>query len=219
MLPFFMLTSPAPHPLSHRQSLMVPRLRRPRKSAFGLPPLCELCVSAFSYPFPSFSCARNSHRITSFAHPHHLTTIESYSYKKRGGGPPPLPPKPFHSFPHPVNTLRTPTPATIILSITCAHLPSHTGVPLLLSLLPMATPFRHPLSPCPTPSLAPPKRLSSRAKPRDLLFSPRGTEHGSRAKPPLVPPYRCAATPKVPEWPKLPKPVRQRGNISAPPGV
>jgi hypothetical protein len=84
--------------------------------ALHIPPrprtLRALCVSAFCSPNLSlfnfkllalftlknegsvvegstFNCfPSNSHRITSFAHPHCLTPIESYSCKKQGGGVP-----------------------------------------------------------------------------------------------------------------------------------
>jgi len=50
-------------------------------------------------------------RITSFAHPHHLTTIESYSCKKQGRGwYPASPPSPFLFFPQRVNIPHTATP-------------------------------------------------------------------------------------------------------------
>jgi hypothetical protein len=90
-----------------------PRKARPDLSAKSVPissssDLCALCVSAFSspnlspfsfrllalsvvegstvdrtslFPFP------NSHRITSFAYPHHLTPIESHVCKKQGRVP------------------------------------------------------------------------------------------------------------------------------------
>jgi hypothetical protein len=50
-------------------------------------------------------------RITSFAHPHHLTPIESYSCKKQGRGwYPASPPDPFLFFPQRVNIQRAATP-------------------------------------------------------------------------------------------------------------
>jgi hypothetical protein len=62
-----------------------------------------------------------SFRITFFAHPHHLTPIESHSYKKQGRGwgirsATSNRPNPFHLFPHPVNIQHTATPATLFLS-------------------------------------------------------------------------------------------------------
>jgi hypothetical protein len=77
--------------------------RRPLISvpAFPSSDLCALCVSAFS-SLPSFCSGGSSDpcssptlgsfdatipfRITSFAHPNHLTPIESYSCKKHGRG-------------------------------------------------------------------------------------------------------------------------------------
>src|SRR5580658_7750090 len=57
-----------------------------KKSPLGLFPLCELRVSAFSYPFLLLSFACKFHRITFFADPRHLTLTESNSYKKQGRG-------------------------------------------------------------------------------------------------------------------------------------
>jgi hypothetical protein len=56
-------------------------------------------------------------RITSFAHPHQLTPIESSSCKKQVRGvPSATQPKPFPSFPQRVNMQRTATPITPFLS-------------------------------------------------------------------------------------------------------
>src|SRR5580698_3900419 len=84
-----------------------PRCPAMSAPAFSSPELCPPCVSAFgSLPCfcsggssdPRFSPLRDSFdvtipfRITFFAHPHHLTPIESYSCKKQGRGYPALTP-------------------------------------------------------------------------------------------------------------------------------
>src|SRR5271155_1333455 len=57
--------------------------------------------------------------ITFFAHPHHLTLTESYSYRKRGRGWVSGAPKHFLFFPQLTNVQHTATPATLIFS--CAY--------------------------------------------------------------------------------------------------
>jgi hypothetical protein len=88
-----------------------PHFRPTEKTLIRFFPFSELCVSASNYP--SFSACK-SHRITSFADPHHLTLIESYSCKKhgRGWGRPrsSSQPNPFPLFPRLVNIQRIRTP-------------------------------------------------------------------------------------------------------------
>jgi hypothetical protein len=66
-------------------------------------------------------------RIIFFAHRHHLSPIESYSYKKQGRGWgfrfATFKPKPFHLFPRPVNIQHMATPATPLLSCIYFTLP------------------------------------------------------------------------------------------------
>ena len=73
-------------------------------------------------------------RITSFAHPHHLTPIESHSCKKQGRGrylaPPP---NPFLFFPHRVNMQHAATPASPLFSCVYSTLPVTPGVGVLSS--------------------------------------------------------------------------------------
>jgi hypothetical protein len=87
----------------------------PAKSATDLfasqlaPALFNLQLSTVISP------SSKSHRITSFADHHHLTLIESDSYKKQGRGcisEPPNPPEQFLIFPQRVNIRHTPTPVT-----------------------------------------------------------------------------------------------------------
>src|SRR5277367_2309138 len=71
-------------------------------------------------------------RITSFAHPHHLTPIESYSCKKQGRGwYPAPPPNPFLFFPHRVNIQHTATPTSPLFSCVYSTLPITPGVGVL----------------------------------------------------------------------------------------
>jgi hypothetical protein len=109
----------------------------------SFPIFCVLCVPAFSSPklspfnskLSTFSCfSPNSHRITSFADPHPLTSMESHSYKKQGGGvPSPRPhtskisPNHFHSFPQGARIAHAASPATPIPSVRYAQFPSHPG--------------------------------------------------------------------------------------------
>ncbi len=61
--------------------------RRVNRLSLRLTPAVDFKLSAVSCR-PFFP---NSHRITSFAHPHRLTPIESHLCKKQGGGGPPYP--------------------------------------------------------------------------------------------------------------------------------
>jgi len=85
---------------------------RSEGSAFLFSLLASLCHSLLVY---SEDCRRAAipFRITSFAHPHHLTPIESYSCKKQGRGwgvSTVAKTKPFLSFPQPVNFQHVATP-------------------------------------------------------------------------------------------------------------
>jgi hypothetical protein len=111
-----------------------PRCPATSAPAFSSSELCALCVSAFSplssfcsggpsdpcsSPLPDSLYAAIPFRIIFFAHPHHLTPIESYSCKKQGRGAASnasTRPKPFLFFPHRVNIQRTETPASSIFS-------------------------------------------------------------------------------------------------------
>jgi hypothetical protein len=61
--------------------------RRVNLLSLRLQPAVDCKLSAVS----GHSSSANSHRITSFAHPHPLTPIESHLCKKQGGGVPPTP--------------------------------------------------------------------------------------------------------------------------------
>ena len=68
-------------------------------------------------------------RIISFAHPHHLTPIESYSCKKQGRGwYPASPPDPFLFFPQRVNMPPATALTTPLFSCVYSTLPVTTGV-------------------------------------------------------------------------------------------
>jgi hypothetical protein len=80
-------------------------------------------------------------RITSFAHPHHLTPIESYSCKKQGRGwYPAPPPSPFLVFPQRVTSNSQQRPFTSSgdeghlhsFHAFIQHFPSHTGWGLIV---------------------------------------------------------------------------------------
>jgi len=71
------------------------------------------------------SPSSKSHRITSLAHPLHLTLIESHSYKNRGRGgshaTSKIPPIHFPFFPQRVNIAHTETPITPFHFIRLLH--------------------------------------------------------------------------------------------------
>ena len=132
---------------------------RPRRPFISVPvsssDLCALCISAFtslsslcsggasdpcSSSIPDSFDASIPFRIIFFAHPYHLTPIESYSCKKQGRRyPTTTQPKPFPLFPHRVNMQRTATPITPFLScvyFTVLWIPGggvcrHSALPLL----------------------------------------------------------------------------------------
>ena len=99
---------PAPRIPPRLRILCAWRLPRPvrgvgvypdRVGAFSSHDLCPLnfkllalsVVEGSTVDRSSLSPFLNSHRITSFAHPHRLTPIESHLCKKQGGGGPPYP--------------------------------------------------------------------------------------------------------------------------------
>jgi hypothetical protein len=80
-----------------------------------------------------FSSARKSHRITSFADPHRLTSIESYLCKKQGRGwesPRTVSQaNPSQLFPQPINIQRTGMLTTPLLSCVYYRFSGHRGYP------------------------------------------------------------------------------------------
>ena len=123
--------------------------------------------------------------------PLHFNSSRCITYKKPVGGAPRRTPNIYNSLP-PLHhrSGHAGTPATPIPSSTCAHFASPPG----------GTPV------CPFSNTCQPAQGS------------RVTERGTRVTAPLVPRYRCAITPKVPESHLLLL-CGTSGNISAPPGV
>jgi hypothetical protein len=77
--------SPLPHLFSVPSAISVLR-KTPAKSATD-PSASQLAPALFNLQLSTVnSPSSKSHRITFFADPHHLTLIESHSYKKRGRG-------------------------------------------------------------------------------------------------------------------------------------
>ncbi len=120
---------PRPRPADRVHPEWLPAFSSPNLSPFNFKLLALRVVEGSTFnrpslrPLPAVDCMLsavssrpsfpNSHRITSFADPHRLTPIESYSCKKQGEGGPPYPQSAARGLISLRNTQESPQPQSL----------------------------------------------------------------------------------------------------------